>query len=229
MVDGKGGAARLRQRLGNRLGPGAGTGEEDAWAGRIRDGGEVVTALEETVVIDRHADFARVLLRVRVADDAGHQYQQVQRDLDRLAGKRVLRLDDDAAVDGFADFRHASADEMDAAVALRLDVEIFVFLAEEAEVHVEAVNFRVREFFLHLDGLLDGGDAADLGALRVAGLEVAGTHAMHETDGARMVHAGVLTAVEPLLEVAVGDHAVVDAVAVFFLLGGVEKMEAGGE
>ena len=118
---------------------------------------------------------------------------------------------------------------MDAVVLLGVDVKVLVFLAKEAEVHIEAVDFRFGEFLLHLDGLLDRRDAADLAALGVARLEVAGAHAV---DEAYLLHlpsidTGVLSAIEPMLEVAIGNDLIIDTVAVLLLLFGIEKMEAG--
>ena len=64
---------------------------------------------------------------------------------------------------------------MDAVVALCADIEILIFPAEQPQVHVEAPDLGVREALLHLDGLLDGRDAADFRTLCVAGLDVTGT------------------------------------------------------
>ena len=107
-------------------------------------------------------DHACQPLRVVVAEHARHQHQQVGVQLHGSAGKGVLRLQHHVAVDVFRDLGDAPADEMDAVVALRGDVEIFVLLSEEPQVHVEAPHFRRRELLLHLDGLLDRRHAAHL-------------------------------------------------------------------
>ena len=224
------GAAGLGEGLGDRLGAGAGAGVENALAGGHRDAGEVVPAAEEAILVALQRDILGDGRDFRVAYDAAHQHEQVQADLHRLAGQGILGLDLHPAVDLLADLADAPADEVDAVVALGVDIEVLVFLAEEAQVHIEAVDFRIRKLLLHLDRLLDGGNAADLRALCVAGLDIAGTDAVDEADGLGLGgNALVHTGGEPVFEVLIRDHAVVYAVTVLFLLPRFEQFEARGE
>ena len=232
-VDFQGGRIGLGEGFRYGFRPGARPGVEDSVAGggRLGDAADVVPALEEAVGVDGYPQHRRERCSVASADHAGHQHQQVEGDLYRPAGQGVLGLHDDLPVDVLADLGDPASDETYPVVPLGGDVEVLELFAEHPEIHVEAVHGRVREPLLHLYCLLDGGDAAYLGTLRVAGLLVAGAHAMHEADGLHVgaVDAHVLPLVEPVFEVAVGDDPVVDAVAVFFFPGGVEERESGGE
>ena len=172
-MDGKDCGARFGYRLGDGLGAGTGPGEEYAGPVAFHYIIYIVAAAEEPVRVDVGVDHTGNFRSLRVADHAGHKDKKVKGYLERLAGKGVLGLDLEGAVDLLADLGDAASDEVDAVVFLGVDIEILVFLAEEAEVHVEAVDLGIGELLLHLDGLLDGGHAADFAALRVAGLEVA--------------------------------------------------------
>ena len=120
---------------------------------------------------------------------------------------------------------------MDPVVPLCADVEVLVFLSEEAQVHVEAPDLRIGELLLHFDRLFDGRDAAHLGALRIACLDIAGTDAVDKSDATDLlaVQTFVPAAVEPAFQVGVRHDLVVDPVPVLFLLRGFEKVEARRE
>ena len=123
----------------------------------------------------------------------------------------------------------AASDEMDAVVPLGLDVEILVFLAEQSEVHIEAVYLGLRELFLDLYGLLDCSYAAYLRTLRVAGLFVSGAYTMYETYGIHLgiVNSFIISCIEPILQIAIGNHLIVNTISVFFFFLSFEKLESG--
>ena len=226
----QGRTAGFGQRFRNRFGARTGARQEKSLAicpGYTRN---VVQAPEEPVFIHRQGDGTGQFVVGTVADKSGHQHQQVQFHLDRFPGQGVLGLHLNAAVDGLGHFGYAAPDEMDAVVALRIDIKVFVFLPEEAQVHVETIDFRIGEEFFHLDGLFDGRDAADLGALGIAGFHIARTHAVHKADRRRFDgNALIGTRIEPVLQIAVGDDPVVNAVSVFLLFFRLEQLESGSE
>ena len=118
----------------------------------------------------------------------GHEDQQVQGHSERLAGERVLSLDEEVAVLVLGDFRDTAPDEDHAVFLLGFEIHVLVSASEHTEVHIETVHYRIRKLLLDLAGLLDGRGAAYLGAVAVAYLLVTGAHAVYESYAARIAY-----------------------------------------
>ena len=102
--------------------------------------------------------------------------------------------------------------------------------SEHTQIHVEAIHLRIRERLLHLTRLLDRRGAADFRTRPAAGFLVTGSDTMHETDPLRIGNPVIrtYTGIDPSLQIGIGNHMVIDAVAVFFLFLRLEQVEAAG-
>jgi len=116
------------------------------------------------------------------------------------------------------------------------DIEFLVALPAGPDVHVVDGDIRIGILFFDQLGILEGGHAADAGAVAIADRGISRSHALQEGDGAGDLSSagpdhlslGGAGGIEHPLHLQGGDHIPVPSEAVLLLSGCIEGLPAGG-